>query len=186
MNALEAVRLIRARLTDEAVVSSLGTPSYLLAAAGDRPLNFYLWAAMGMASSVGLGLAIARPDRRVVVLDGDGAALMNLGGLATVGARGPTNLLWIVLDNGVFQETGRQPIATAASADLAAIARGAGIESASTVDSPTALADALAKALAQPGPTLVVAKVDAIEAADRPPLDPVAVKLRFQAALDSP
>ena len=83
------MRLVRERLTDQLVVSSLGTPSYLVAAAGDRRLNFYLWAAMGMASSVGLGLAIARPDRRVVVLDGDGAALMNLGGLVTVGARRP-------------------------------------------------------------------------------------------------
>ena len=71
MESIAAVRLLRERLRDELVVSSLGTPSYFVNAAGDRPLNFYLWAAMGMASSVGLGLAIARPDRRVVVVDGD-------------------------------------------------------------------------------------------------------------------
>jgi phosphonopyruvate decarboxylase len=180
------VRLVRERLTDELVVSSLGTPSYLVAAAGDRPLNFYLWAAMGMASSVGLGLAIARPDRRVVVLDGDGAALMNLGGLVTVGARRPPNLLWVVLDNGVFQETGGQPIATAAGADLAAIARGAGIPDAASVDSAEALAARLDRALAGPGPTLLVARVAPAEVPDRPPLDPVAIKLRFQAALARP
>ncbi len=183
------MRLVRERLTNELVVSSLGTPSYLVAAAGDRPLNFYLWAAMGMASSVGLGLAIARPDRRVVVLDGDGAALMNLGGMVTVGARRPPNLLWVVLDNGVFQETGGQPIATASGADLAAIARGAGISDAVLVDSPEALAARLDRALAGPGPTLVVARVAPSEVPDRPPLDPVAIKLRFQAALppvDSP
>src|ERR671928_1188 len=74
---------------DALVVASLGTPSYLLHAAGDRPRSFYLWAAMGMASSTGLGLAIARPDERVVVLDGDGAALMNLGAMVTVGRRRP-------------------------------------------------------------------------------------------------
>jgi phosphonopyruvate decarboxylase len=138
---------------------------------------------MGMASSVGLGLAIARPDRRVVVLDGDGAALMNLGGMVTVGARRPPNLLWVVLDNGVFQETGGQPIATAAGADLAAIARGAGIADAVSVDSAEALADGLDRALAGPGPTLLVARVAPAEVPDRPPLDPVAIKLRFQAAL---
>jgi thiamine pyrophosphate-dependent acetolactate synthase large subunit-like protein len=186
MNALAAVRLIHARLTDEPLVTSLGTPSYLAAAAGDRPLNFYLWASMGMASSVGLGLAIARPDRRVVVLDGDGAALMNLGGMATVGWRRPTNLLWIVLDNGVFQETGQQPIATADRADLAAIARGAGIADAEVVDSLEALVDRIDRALARPGPTLLVAKVEPADVPDRPPLDPVAIKLRFQGALSPP
>jgi thiamine pyrophosphate-dependent acetolactate synthase large subunit-like protein len=183
VNALEAVRLIRARLSDELVVSSLGTPSYLAAAAGDRPLNFYLWAAMGMASSVGLGLAIARPDRRVIVLDGDGAALMNLGGMVTVGWRRPPNLLWIVLDNGVFQETGSQPIATAAGADLAAIARGAGIADAAVAATPEEVAAWLDRALSVPGPALLVARVAPTEVVERPPLDPVAIRLRFQAAL---
>jgi len=184
VNALSAVRLLHARLTDEPVVGSLGTPTYLLAAAGDRPLNLYLWAAMGMASSVGLGLAIAQPERRIVVLDGDGAALMNLGGLVTVGARHPPNLLWFILDNGIFQETGGQPIATGTgTADLAAIARGACIPRAATVTTPEALAAALDVAFAEPGPHLIVAKVAPIEVSERPSLDPVAIKLRFQDAL---
>ena len=179
MESITAVRLLRERLRDELVVSSLGTPSYFVYAAGDRPLNFYLWAAMGMASSVGLGLAIARPDRRVVVVDGDGAALMNLGGLVTVGWRAPKNLLWLVLENGRFLETGGQPIATDAGADLVQIARGAGLPNAAAADSPEALAELLDHGLHEPGPTLVVARVEADSTRELPPLDPVGLKHRF-------
>lgn len=184
MTSAEAVALLRARLGDELVVSSLGTPSYLLNAAGDRPLNFYLWAAMGMASSVGLGLALARPDRRVVVLDGDGAAMMNLGGMVTVGWRAPRNLLWLVLVNGVYLETGQQPIATAAGADLVTIAHGAGITSAAAAEDPEALAALLDRGLADTGPSLIVAKVDPDGSRDFPPLDPIRIKNRFMDALN--
>lgn len=180
MDSIEAVRILRERLRDEVVVSSLGTPSFLLHAAGDRPLNFYMWAAMGVASSVGLGLAIARPERKVVVLDGDGAALMNLGGMVTVGWRAPKNLIWMVLENGVFLETGRQPIATAGGADLVAIARGAGLPNAAASDDPADLATLLDRALAEPGPTLVVARVAADEPpAGRPTREPVRLKHRL-------
>jgi thiamine pyrophosphate-dependent acetolactate synthase large subunit-like protein len=183
VNSLDAVGLLRERLTDELVVSSLGTPSYLLNAVGDRPLNFYMWAAMGMASSVGLGLAIARPDRRVVVLDGDGAALMNLGGLVTTAWRRPANLLWLVLDNGVFQETGNQPIATAHGADLVAIARGAGIRRADAASDLDALGALIDVAWSHPEPTLIVAKVEPYPTRDLPILDPIRIKHRFQDAL---
>lgn len=183
MDSIEAVRVLRERLHDEPVVASLGTPAFLLNAAGDRPLNFYMWAAMGMASSVALGLAIAQPDRRVVVLDGDGAALMNLGGLVTVGWRAPTNLLWIVLENGVFLETGQQPIATSADADLPTIARGAGVPNAAAADNPAELATLIERGLVEPGPTLIVARVGADATRDLPPLDPIRVKHRFMDAL---
>lgn len=184
MRSLEAVQILRERLPEDAlVVSSLGTPSYLLNAAGDRPLNFYLWAAMGMASSAGLGLAIARPDRRVVVLDGDGAAVMNLGGMVTVAARAPENLLWVILENGVFLETGGQPIATHGPADLAAIARGCGIRRAARAEDPAALRTLLDAGLARPGPSLVVARVERDTTRTLPPVDPVRVKLRFMDAL---
>lgn len=179
MESIQAVRLLRERLRDELVVTSLGTPSYLLHATGDRPLNFYLWAAMGMASSVGLGLAIARPERRVVVLDGDGAALMNLGGLVTVGWRAPKNLVWMVLENGVYLETGQQPIATAAGADLPRIARGAGLPSAAAADNVADLTQLLDRALADQGPTLVVARVGPDASSDMPPVDPIRLKHRF-------
>ncbi|HYU20460.1 MAG TPA: thiamine pyrophosphate-dependent enzyme [Chloroflexota bacterium] len=183
MDSIEAVRLLRERLSDEPVVASLGTPAFLLYSAGDRPLNFYMWAAMGMASSVGLGLAIAQPSRRVVVLDGDGAALMNLGGMVTVGWRAPPNLVWMVLENGVFLETGGQPIATSERADLVAIARGAGLLNVASADNPADLGALLDHALAEPGPSLVVARVGPDASRDLPPLDPVRLKHRFMEEL---
>jgi thiamine pyrophosphate-dependent acetolactate synthase large subunit-like protein len=184
VRSLEAVQILRERLgPDDLVVTSLGTPSYLVHAAGDRPLNFYLWAAMGMASSAGLGLALARPDRRVVIVDGDGAAVMNLGGMVTVGARHPGNLLWVILENGAFLETGGQPIATHGPADLVGIARSCGIRQAARASNPAALAEILDLSLAQRGPALIVARVERDSVRDLPPVDPVRVKLRFMDAL---
>jgi thiamine pyrophosphate-dependent acetolactate synthase large subunit-like protein len=183
VRSLEAVQILRERLGDALVVTSLGTPSYLVHAAGDRPLNFYLWAAMGMASSAGLGLAIAQPDRRVVVVDGDGAAIMNLGGMVTVGARQPANLLWVILENGAFLETGGQPIASHGPADLVGIAQASGIRQAARASDPETLRRLLDEALAQSGPTLVVAHVERDTVRDLPPVDPVRVKLRFMDAL---
>jgi thiamine pyrophosphate-dependent acetolactate synthase large subunit-like protein len=105
------------------VVCGLGTPTYDVAACGDHPLNFYLWGAMGGAAMIGLGLALAQPGRRVLVLTGDGEALMGLGSLATIGVKQPGNLVVIVLDNQHYGETGMQPSHTAAGIDLAAIAK---------------------------------------------------------------
>jgi thiamine pyrophosphate-dependent acetolactate synthase large subunit-like protein len=183
VRSLEAVQVLGERLDDALVVSSLGTPSYLLNAAGDRPLNFYLWAAMGMASSAGLGLAMAQPDRQVVVLDGDGAALMNLGAMVTVATRRPTNLLWMILENGAFLETGGQPIATHGPSDLVAIARACGIRQAARTSNPAALGELLDASRSQPGPALVVARVERDTVRELPPVDPVRVKLRFMDAL---
>lgn len=185
MRSLEAVQVLRQRLGDALVVSSLGTPSYLVHAAGDRPLNFYMWAAMGMASSTGLGLAMAQPDRRVVVVDGDGAAVMNLGGMVTVATHSPNNLLWVILENGAFLETGGQPIATHGPADLVSIAKGCGIPQAARAADPETLARLLDDGLTRPGPTLVVARVDRDTVRDLPPVDPVRVKHRFMDALGS-
>ena len=184
MRSLEAVQLLRERLADDTlVVSSLGTPSYLVNAAGDRPLNFYMWAAMGMASSAGLGLAISQPQRQVVVVDGDGAALMNLNGMVTVGVRQPANLLWVILENGAFLETGGQPIATDGPADLVGIARACGITQAARADDLDTLGRLLDDGLRQPGPTLVVARVERDSVREFPPVDPVRIKLRFMDAL---
>src|SRR3712207_9274121 len=105
---------------------------------------------MGMASSTGLGLATARPERRVVVVDGDGAALMNLGSMVTVASRAPKNLLWVILENRVFLETGGQPIAAGRTADLVQLARGAGISSAARADTLDDLGDLLDRGLADP------------------------------------
>ncbi len=111
---------------DLLLVSGLGSPTYDVMAAGDCAENFYLWGAMGGAGMVGLGLAIAQPDRPVVVITGDGDLLMGLGSLATVGVAAPANLSLVVLDNGSYGETGQQDSAAGLGLDLAAFARAAG------------------------------------------------------------
>jgi len=113
-----------------AVVSGLGAPTYDVAAAGDDPRNFYLWGAMGGAAMIGLGLALAQPGLPVLVVTGDGEMLMGLGALATIGAQRPGNLSILVLDNGLYEETGAQATHTALATDLAAVARACGIDDA--------------------------------------------------------
>lgn len=115
------------------VVTGLGSSTYDAGAAGDRPENFYLWGAMGGAAMIGLGLAIAQPDRRVLVITGDGEALMGLGALSTLAARGAPNLAIAVLDNGQFGETGHQTSHTGLGTDLAAVAAGCGWRATTTV-----------------------------------------------------
>ena len=107
---------------DLAVVCGLGAATYDAAAAGDHPLNFYLWGAMGCTAMIGLGLALAQPKRRVAVITGDGDMLMGIGSLATIGVKQPANLAIVVLDNGHYGETGMQPSATKSGIDLVAAA----------------------------------------------------------------
>jgi thiamine pyrophosphate-dependent acetolactate synthase large subunit-like protein len=111
---------------DLLVVSGLGAPSYDAAAAGDRALNFYLWGAMGGAAMIGLGIALAQPSRRVLVLTGDGEMLMGIGSLATIAGVGAPNLAIAVLDNARYGETGSQRSHTGLSTDLAAVAAACG------------------------------------------------------------
>ena len=107
---------------DMLVVTGLGSSTYDVAACGDHPLNFYLWSAMGTTAMVGLGLALARPDRRVAVITGDGDVLMGMGSLATIGVKQPGNLAIVCLDNRHYSATGMQPSHTAAGIDLAGTA----------------------------------------------------------------
>jgi len=107
---------------DLLVVPGLGAPTYDVAAAGDAALNFYLWGAMGGAAMIGLGLALAKPERRVAVITGDGEMLMGLGSLATIGVKQPDNLAILVLDNRRYGETGMQASHTDAGIDLVGIA----------------------------------------------------------------
>jgi thiamine pyrophosphate-dependent acetolactate synthase large subunit-like protein len=123
MDRREFVKALLVDRKDLAVVSGLGSPTYDVAAAGDHPLNFYLWGAMGGAAMIGLGLALAKPERRVLVLTGDGEALMGMGSLATIGVKQPGNLVVIVLDNQHYGETGMQPSHTQAGVDLVAVAK---------------------------------------------------------------
>jgi thiamine pyrophosphate-dependent acetolactate synthase large subunit-like protein len=183
MNRLEATRHVMALIGDDPVIASLGHPAYDLFAAGDRPANFYTWGSMGLASSIGLGLAMARSDLRVVVLDGDGSLLMNLGSLATVGWTKPTNLVLVVWDNQEYGTTGGQETATAHGADLDAAARAMGIQSSITVRTTDELRAAVSRSLTVPGPWVIVAKVDEVQPSAKPPRDCVFIKQRFMAAI---
>jgi thiamine pyrophosphate-dependent acetolactate synthase large subunit-like protein len=183
MTRFEATQLLAALLRDEAVVASLGHAAYDLFAACDRPENFYTWGSMGLASSIGVGLAVALPDRRVIVLDGDGSLLMNLGSLATIGTMRPPNLVLVVWDNETYATTGGQPTATAAGADLAAAARALGITQAVTARTPSELRSVLDEAQRRPGPWAIVAKVEESPPSAKPPVDCVFVKQRFMAAI---
>ncbi len=141
------------------VVAGLGSPAWDLFAAGDASENFYLWGAMGLAAPIGLGLALARPERRVLVVTGDGEMMMGVGSLAVIGVEAPSNMAILVLDNESFAETGAQQGLTASGVDLAAMARAAGFADAMTVRDEAesqALPEVLFKA---PGPVLVVAKI---------------------------
>ena len=181
----EAIATLLRSRGDALVVTGLGSPTYDVHAAGDRDDNYYLWGAMGGAALVGLGLAQAQPDRRVLVVTGDGEQLMAFGSLATIAVAKPRNLVIVVVDNQHFGETGMQASHTGHGIDLAAIAGACGFAAARTVRTLDEVAE-LAAALHAPsdGPRLYVIKV----AADNPPRslpsrDAVHVKNRFRAHL---
>ena len=180
----EFVRKLLADRSDLAVVSGLGSPTYDVAAGGDHPLNFYLWGAMGSAAMIGLGLALAQPARRVLVLTGDGEALMGLGSLATVGVKQPGNLVVVVLDNQHYGETGMQPSHTHAGIDLVAVARACKFANALHVSDIAATSRVRDLVHHGNGPILVQARISN-EAAPRvlPTRDGHAIKLRFMEAL---
>src|SRR6185295_8269243 len=182
MTRYQATQIVAAHAGEGAIIASLGHPTYDLFAAGDRPRNFYTWGSMGLASSIGLGLALARPDVGIFVLDGDGSLLMNLGSLATIGLMQPANLTLIVMDNEQYATTGGQPTPTARGADLDAAARAMRVPLTLTVRSEEALAAALEQA-AQRGPAVIVAKVNESAPTTKPPLDCVAMKHRFMSAM---
>lgn len=118
--------LLANRPDDLLVVPGLGSTTWDLAAAGDDDRNFYLWGAMGGAAMIGLGLALARPDKRVLVVTGDGEMLMGLGSLGTIGLQNPPNLAIVVFDNGHYGETGMQASHTQRAVSLAAVASSCG------------------------------------------------------------
>ncbi len=184
MERQDVIRAVAARAGDALIVANLGSNAYDLHTHGHRPGNLYMRGAMGLTGSVGLGLAMARPDRRVIVLDGDGSLLMNLGQLATAAAEAPANLVHIVLVNGLWQETGGQRIATAGRADLAAIARGAGIAEVAEAADLDALSRVLDRALAAPGPWLVAVRIQERGASQAPNTDPMANRDEFMRAAE--
>lgn len=156
-----AIARILADRGDMLVVTGLGSSTYDCAAAGDHPLNFYLWGAMGSAVTVGLGLALAQPKHRVLVITGDGEMLMGLGALATVAVKRPENLAILVIDNEHYGETGMQRTHTSSAVDLAGAALACGFRCSATVRQMRELDDAVPTLQAAKGPILVVLKVSA-------------------------
>lgn len=178
------VELLRDR-GDLLVVTGLGSASYDVHAGGDDPRNYYLWGAMGSAALVGLGLAQAQRERRVLVITGDGEQLMGLGGLATIAIAKSSNLSIVVIDNGHFGETGMQTSHTGFGLRLDEVASACGfprVDRAETMADVTALRDLLHAP--QTGPHLAVVSVKA-ENLPRslPPRDAVHIKNRFRATL---
>jgi len=169
------------------VVTSLGNASYLWAAMHHAPENFYIEDAMGLALPLALGLAIAQPARPVVVVEGDGAVLMHLGALVTVGAVAPDNLTVLLIQNGVHAASGGQAL-TNAALDLAELARSTGIARATNVATPQAFASAIGSAPAGRGAHVLVLSTEPDVKVVRPPisLDPVLTKHRFMAAIGAP
>ncbi len=169
------------------VVTALGNASYLWAAMHDAPENFYLEDAMGLALPLALGLAITQPRRPVIVAEGDGALLMHMGALVTVGAVAPPNLTVLLIQNGLHAASGGQPL-TNAGLDLAQLARAAGIAQTENVATPEAFAAAMGTVSCESGPRVLVLATEPDIAVVKPPVpfDPVLTKHRFTAAIAAP
>jgi sulfopyruvate decarboxylase subunit beta len=162
MKRVDALAAIYPRLDNVIVVTIMGAVAAELQSLGHRPNFFYLQHAMGLASSMGLGIALSKPGRKVVVFDGDGSLLMNLGGLTTLARYRPGNLLHVVFDNESLLSVGGFPTATSTGSDLAAIAAAAGVPKTLTVRSLEAFVPAFNEALASRELTTLVAKVEAV------------------------
>lgn len=182
----EFVRRLLSDRGDLLIVAGLGSATYDVAAAGDHPLNFYLWGAMGGTAMIGLGLALARPDRRVAVLTGDGDMLMGIGSLATIGVKQPKNLSLVVLDNAHYGETGMQPSHTRSGIDLPAIALACRFKQARAVSRIEDAAAVRTLLHEGEGPVLVSARIKEEEVPRVLPLrDGHAIKQRFGDALNA-
>jgi sulfopyruvate decarboxylase subunit beta len=162
MLRLDALEAIYTDLQERIVVTIMGAVAVELYTLGHRHNFFYLEHAMGVASSLGLGIALTMPQHKVVVLDGDGSLLMNLGTLSTLARYQPGNLLHIVFDNESLLSVGGFPTATATGTDLAGIARASGIPQVVEADTPTHLKEAVQRALDSATLTTIVSKVDAV------------------------
>ena len=160
MLRIDALRAIHPKLDGCAVVTIMGAVAAELQSIGHQPNFFYLQHAMGLASSMGLGIALARPDVRVIVMDGDGSVLMNLGGLTTLARYRPRNLVHVVFDNESLLSVGGFPTATSTGSDLAEIARAAGVPRTQTVRDINPFVSAFDAALATDELTTLVAKVE--------------------------
>ncbi|MEI8036230.1 MAG: thiamine pyrophosphate-dependent enzyme [Betaproteobacteria bacterium] len=156
----EVVKTILAQRQDALLVTGLGSSCYD-AGTVDHPNTFYLWGGMGGAAMIGLGLALAQPKRRVLVITGDGEMLMGLGSLATIAVAKASNLTILVIDNELYSETGMQPTHTSQGVDLAGIAAASGFKHAKTLHSLSEVKDSMTTIYKTPGPVFLDIKVNA-------------------------
>jgi len=178
------VAKLLASVPDALVVTGLGSATYDVFAAGDRDTNYYLWGAMGGSTSLGLGLALAQPDKSVLIITGDGEQLMGIGSLATIAVKQPRNLTIVVLDNGHFGETGMQRSHTSLGTDLVAVAKGFGLADAFVVTSADACGAIVERVAARKGTAFAQVFIDANEPPRAlPPRDGAYIKNRFRGAL---
>jgi thiamine pyrophosphate-dependent acetolactate synthase large subunit-like protein len=183
----DVVKTLLADRNDLLVVAGLGSTAWDITAAGDAPLSFPLWGAMGQAAMFGLGLALAQPKRRVLVITGDGEMLMGLGSLATIAVQKPLNLSVVVIDNERYGETGMQKTHTAHGIDIAGIARACGFARVESVTQTREL-DAVRHMIHQaPGPNYAHVKVISEKIPlVLPPREGALLKARFRRALLGP
>lgn len=179
-----AIRALLEARGDLLLVTGLGSTTWDAASLGDDERNFYLWGAMGAAAMIGLGLAIAQPDRRILVVTGDGEMLMGLGSLATIGVQSPPNLAIAVFDNGRYAETGMQASHTAEAVDLIGVAQACGLKQTFDVGDELGLRE-FAKHLANTATTLFARIAIRADEPPRvlPPRDGAFLKTRFRRAI---
>ena len=186
MTSYQAIEIFYSFIKDEPVVCATGYIARSAQKAKDRLENFYMIGSMGLASSIALGVALSKPRRKVIALDGDGAVLMNLGSLATVGALKVANFIHVVIDNGVYESTGNQPTLTSSIA-LDKIAQSAGYATVRRVENADALKKEMPFLLSKNGPSFLLVKVssDAAPAAPRVHLNPEVITENFSKCLRS-
>jgi len=172
---------------DMMVVAGLGAPAWDITAAGDHDLNFPMWGAMGGATMIGLGLALAQPKKKVLVITGDGEMLMGLGSLATIAVQKPRNLYIVVLDNEHYGETGMQETHTGHGVDLAGMAKAAGFPHARNIATQSGVARLKSMIRSGAGPLFAQVKIDAEKLPlVLPPRDAAYIKNRFRIAVLGP
>jgi thiamine pyrophosphate-dependent acetolactate synthase large subunit-like protein len=183
MSRLDLTRRLLARLGDEAVVGGIGNTNFDLYAAGHRPQNFYMLGSMGLACPIALGVALAQPERGVIALEGDGSILMGLGCLTTIGNLKPRNLTIVIMDNGLYQITGKQATATGGATDIVAVARGAGITASEWVRDEAHFETLISRSFKDGGPLLLAVRIDDAPGAAPTPRDPPLIRNRFMRGL---
>ena len=180
MNRFEVTKRMVAKLTQgEAVIGGIGNTNFDLWCSGQRPENFYMLGSMGLAIPIALGVALAQPHRRVIALEGDGSLLMQLGCLSTVAIRAPKNLTIVVMDNGIYQITGSQQTATAASVDLVAVARASGLTDSHWAADEAGFDALFAAAQERKAPSFIALRIDDQPAVGQTEREPNRIRDQF-------